>query len=78
MTTENASPGHGYGWLRVTAIIAPTRAHVYEGDTELRVTKCNRDRLDLVPMPPFHNPVGGAGVGFHSTHTGVLWFGWLA
>jgi hypothetical protein len=24
---------------------------------------------DLVPMPPFHNPVGGAGVGLHSTHT---------
>jgi len=24
---------------------------------------------NLVPMPPFRNPPGGAGVGLHSTHT---------
>jgi len=34
--------------------------------------------VDMVPMPPKELGVGGAGVGFHSTHTVVLWFGWLA
>ena len=32
--------GYGYGWLRVNPIIAHARAP--GGDTQLRVTKCNR------------------------------------
>ena len=34
--------------------------------------------VDMVPMPLFLSAGGAAGVGFHSTHTFVLWFGWLA